>query len=205
MADYKVKQGDCLSSIAVEHGFFPDTVWNHDQNRELRACRPDPNVLEDGDRIFIPDKRLGSQTAASEETHRFRRKGVPELLRLQLEEGGEARASLEFRIVIDGKIERGFTDDKGWLECSIPANARTAELLIGESESYTIKLGHLDPVDSREGLVARLCNLGHLSAANPGDEEIALAIAAFQKEHKLATTGETDAALQDKLVAAHGC
>ncbi len=28
MPEYKVKQGDCLSSIAEKHGLFWDKVWN---------------------------------------------------------------------------------------------------------------------------------------------------------------------------------
>lgn len=34
---HNVKLGDCLSSIAFNTGFFADTLWQHPDNRQLRA------------------------------------------------------------------------------------------------------------------------------------------------------------------------
>ncbi|MEY2429487.1 MAG: hypothetical protein QOJ40_2372, partial [Verrucomicrobiota bacterium] len=46
--DYKVKDGDCLSSIAFSKGFFWETLWNHGDNSALKSKRKDPNVLSPG-------------------------------------------------------------------------------------------------------------------------------------------------------------
>lgn len=80
--DHTVRDGDCFDSIAMQHGFFPDTLWNHASNDALREERQDPNVLLPGDIVHIPDLTLGEESGATEKLHRFRRKGVPARLRM---------------------------------------------------------------------------------------------------------------------------
>jgi N-acetylmuramoyl-L-alanine amidase len=36
---YKVKPGDCVSSIAHRNGLFWETVWNHPENQSLKSER----------------------------------------------------------------------------------------------------------------------------------------------------------------------
>lgn len=81
--NYVIAQGDCIDSIALKHGFFPDTLWNHGQNAELKSLRKDPNVLYPGDKLFIPDIQIREVDKATEKRHRFRRKGVPAKLHLR--------------------------------------------------------------------------------------------------------------------------
>ena len=82
MPNYTVKQGDCISSIAQKHGLFWDKVWNHPKNANLQERRKDPNVLSPGDVVFVPDKDEKEESGATEQRHRFKRKGVPEKLRI---------------------------------------------------------------------------------------------------------------------------
>lgn len=81
--EYQVKSGDCINSIAFNHGFFWETLWNHGQNSELKNKRKDPNVLKEGDVIHIPDLTLKEESGATEQRHRFRLKAVPAKLHLR--------------------------------------------------------------------------------------------------------------------------
>lgn len=81
--DYEITQGDCIDSVALRYGFFPDTLWNHGANTELKNLRKDPNVLFPGDKLFIPDLQIREVDKATEKRHRFRRKGIPAKLHLR--------------------------------------------------------------------------------------------------------------------------
>lgn len=81
--DYEIVQGDCIDSIALRFGFFPDTLWDHGSNSELKRLRKDPNVLFPGDKLFIPDIQIREVDKPVEKKHKFRRKGIPAKLHLR--------------------------------------------------------------------------------------------------------------------------
>ena len=84
--DYVVQSGDCVTSVAAERGFYWETIWNHPQNAELKQKRGDPNILNEGDTLFIPDKELKEESCATDKKHKFLLKGVPAKLRMRVME-----------------------------------------------------------------------------------------------------------------------
>ena len=86
--NYIVNSGDCISSIAGNSGFFPDTIWNHPANAELKNTRLNPNTLAEGDVVVIPDKQEKRESCAIDQEHRFLKRGVPALFRLRILDEG---------------------------------------------------------------------------------------------------------------------
>jgi len=190
---YMVRQGDCLDSIAFQYGFFPETLWNHPSNSELKQKRTDPNVLCPGDVIVIPDKRLGGHQAETDMVHTYRRKGVPKIFSVQVKfPSGSPLEHKPYELIIDGGAPRkGDTDSEGWVRAYIPPNAREARLSIA-GMNQTFDLGRLDPVDEPTGVQGRLHALRYFSGIIDGKfgEDTIKAIKAYQMHHDLPVTGE---------------
>ena len=84
MSEHRVQQGDCLLSLAKEHGFDWETLWNHPDNAELKRQREDPNALKPGDVVAIPERREKQEDASGESRTQFRRTGALARLRLEI-------------------------------------------------------------------------------------------------------------------------
>lgn len=200
-------KGDCIFSIADEHGFFWETVWKHPENKELADARGSPHVLRPGDRVFVPDLTRGEETGATEARHRFRKKGVPIEFAIEVLEDDEPRAGVPYTLTIEGRETSGDIPDDGIVRAAIYPGDRSGELRVGPPEDeriYPIRLGHLGPSHTRAGAAARLQNMGLLSTANPSDEAFATALERFQKRQGLEMTGTLDDATATKLAEVHG-
>lgn len=178
---HTVQEGECVSSIAYDYGLFPNTVWEYEENSKLRELRKNPNVLLPGDILVIPDKKEKQVEAETGERHRFRRKGVPEKLELHLLDYGAPRASLRYRVDIDGKVITGTTDEEGRLEHWISPGAMRGKMIFKgeteeEQEEYELLLGALPPIDTDLGVEIRLKNLGFMDeeeeSSGPEDDEL---------------------------------
>lgn len=212
---HTVKQGDTIASIAYEHGLFPDAIWNDSKNSDLKNERKDPDLLCPDDVVHVREKEEKEESGATEQRHRFRRKGVPAKLKLQLLENDEPRANLDYVLEVDGELIQGTTDSDGRLEHFISPAAREAELRIGETEKIPLQIGHLEPVTTITGAQQRLNNLGFNCGESAGestgqsagevDEETKAAITSFQQQNNLDPTGELDQKTQDTLKKEHGC
>lgn len=203
------KVNDCISSIALEHGFFPDTIWNDPDNADLRRVRSDPNVLRTGDLVVIPDKRHKEENKSTDRRHQFKRKGFPTTVHIRLLKNDEPQANKPYQLVVDGRIHEGRTDGDGNLLIYLPANARKATLYVGEREyrdEYQLALRYLQPVTDVLGAQQRLNNLGYPAGPENGNLSpmIMQALMRFQQDNDLDVTGENDEKTQEKLLELHG-
>lgn len=206
MPTYIVASGDSIPSIAKDNGFFWKTLWNRPENAELKQLRKDPNLLFPGDEVFIPEKELKEEDKAVDQKHKFKRKGEPLKIKMQLKMLGEPRKNEEYIIDIDGTKTRGTTDGDGKLEHLIPGNSRGGSLsLNGGKEVIPILLGVLDPVEELSGVQQRLNNLGLKAGAEDGQlsDETKSALKDFQERHELPATGEANDETKAKLKEVH--
>lgn len=205
--EHEVAQGECLSSIADRYGIFPETIWNDPDNAELKRSRQDPNVLCPGDVLVIPDKRQKSESVASGQACRFRKKNTPAKLRVRLlDEDDRPRANLRYTLEIDGVFSDGATDGDGRIDHPVPAGAKKGVLVLENQDTIELSLGALDPPDTVTGVQGRLMNLGFDCGGVDGEMNAATreALKAFQEKQGLAATGEADDATKDKLRQVHG-
>jgi hypothetical protein len=193
--DHTVEKGECINSIADLHGFFWEALWEHPNNQPLRELRDDPNVLMEGDTVFIPELTEKLVSAGTGQTHVYQRKGIPALCRIQLFDGEEPRARQEYEITVDGRKSTGVSDGQGVVHVKAPPAAKMATLVIGPDRfEVEVLLGDLDPVTETTGLKARLASLGY----DPGEiddnmnEQTKQALVEFQLANFLDPTGEPD-------------
>ncbi len=204
---YTVQAGDCIDSIALAHGLFPDTIWNEPANAALKNGRKDQNVLAPGDVVVIPDKRVKEHKAATNKVHAYRRKGVPKLFRVQVKlPSGAPLKGKPYELAIDaGPATPGSTDGDGWVQRYIPPDAREARLAVA-GVAWTFELGQLDPVSEVRGIQGRLRALRYYRGevdGTLGDDTVA-AIKAYQMVHDLEVTGTVSDALRRLLVEENG-
>jgi Putative peptidoglycan binding domain len=204
--NHTVEDGDSVISLSEEHGLFALTIWDHPANAGLRQQRTDMNVLMPGDVVFVPDKRIKLEKRPTGARHRFRRKGIPALFRLQVFDVRIPRRNEKYILTVDGIEIKGTTDNEGILEHYIPAQARQGELVIGEDEfRLTLQFGYLDPLNEISGIQKRLANMGYDCGEPDGtlNEATKQALIEFQRDNELERTGELDAATKDKLLEVH--
>ncbi|MHB8080188.1 MAG: peptidoglycan-binding protein [Candidatus Krumholzibacteriia bacterium] len=207
--NHVVRRGESIESIALAHGFLPDTLWNHPDNAQLKRERKDPSLLLPGDRVQVPDPRPRQEQAADGQQHRFHRKGLPSRLRVRILRDGEPRRNEPYTLNVDGRLSQGSTDGDGAVAAAVPPNAQRATLVVGKEEkerqTFELRLSGLDPVETISGVQQRLENLGYPCPASGAlDEPTRSALADFQRAFDLEATGEPDRKTRDKLAAEHG-
>jgi N-acetylmuramoyl-L-alanine amidase len=208
MKTHLVRQGECLFSIAEDHGHHWKTLWEDGANARLKEERKSPYILLPGDEVAVPDLRPREESKAAEQAHRFRRKGVPATLKLRLLSNGEPRKEVAWKANLGSGWEEGTTDGDGNLKIRLPPNSPAGLLRLEDGTEYRLLLRELDPLDTMTGVQARLNNLGY--AAGPVDgiqgPLTTAAIRAFQEAYPpLDVDGIVGPKTRDKLKEVYGC
>lgn len=205
--DHTVRQGESVMSIAHEHGFLWQTVWNHPKNAQLKANRVDPEVLMPGDVLHVPDRGEKKESAGADQAHTFKRKGIPAMVRVALrrpkkEADGkveqektdasefkepepkaaddEPMADIPYAVYADGKlVKEGKTGGDGKIEAKIPPAAGAARIVLepGTPKERTADL-NIRGMDPIEEIPGICKRLNNLGYPCPSDvAEITPAVA----------------------------
>ncbi|GLR71896.1 peptidoglycan-binding protein [Agaribacter marinus] len=214
MKTYKVKKGDCFSSIARQNGFHDANVLYTDSaNASLKGQRDNLHILHKGDKVKIPDKESKKMTLAPESSAGISVKGIICELKVVVEDfDGNGFADMAYCLEIGGEKFEGKTDSSGLIETKIDAGSMSAELTIyldkdkKNSVCWPIDIGGLAPHDEIEGLQARLNNLGYACGNEKGknDKSTKKAVNAFKKNNGLADDDVIDQATKDKARSVYG-
>lgn len=144
-----VEPGEHLSSIAARFGFRSfRTIFEHPDNAELKKKRSNPNVLQPGDAIVIPDIAPKEEPAATGRVNPFVAAGNVVGLNVRVEKiGGVAMADRQTTAAMaerDGTgvaldpPQHGQTDAKGKVAIVISAVTAEGELTLTAKEKLDL-------------------------------------------------------------------
>ena len=205
---YTVQQGDCLSSIAKGYGFSSyDAIWKRAENSELKKKRKQPNILQPGDRLFIPDKEIRMENGSVDQEHNFVLHANPTVLEIVVQLDEEPVANAPYTLEIDNVKIAGTTDRNGLLRQPIEQDAARGHLHFDKPLlDWDLELGGLDPVDEASGVQQRLNNLGFVCGAADGliGPRTRGALRRFQKRYGITSNGKADDPTKQKLKTLHG-
>jgi hypothetical protein len=211
--NHSVKQGDTLISIASEHGFPSwETIWMDPGNAELRKKR-DPQVLTEGDSVVVPEKKMRAVLLQTDQKHTLVVPTIKAFCRVVLHDtAGEPLANRRFQLEVGGQLKHGVTDSSGRIDMGVDPKASDGKLKLFLDDSdptnaltWSIKLGHLNPIDKVSGVKARLSNLGFLCGTidETLNDDTKTALRNFQIVHRLPLTGEADELTKNLLLTLH--
>jgi hypothetical protein len=209
-----VRQGECLSKIALRFGFKDyRIIYNHPENAAFRAKRPNPNIIFPGDTLSIPDKVARLESAQTGRRHTYITSRPKRILRVRiLDSEREPVANEPVQVDIDGmRPANTSTDGKGIFEVPVENACVGAKVTI-KGRELRLEFSHLNPVkdtpdDGVSGIQARLRNLGYYSGpiSDEFNNPTRLALAIFQHDAGLDMDGEPNPTTIQKLIEVFGC
>ncbi|HEY3836419.1 MAG TPA: peptidoglycan-binding domain-containing protein [Bryobacteraceae bacterium] len=207
---YVVKAGDCIRSVAYEHGLLWQTIYDHPENQDLKQTRDHFHILLPGDRLTVPPIQQKKVGAATEKRHVFKLVGAPEIFQMRLLEIDDTpRPNVSYVLIVGKDTFSGKTDEEGKLSHAISPDAKQGRLIVldgTDQEEIELRLGDLNPKSTTTGAQARLTNLGIDSGPIDGipGPKTRKAVRLFQKFKGLHETGELDDNTLQELEKSHG-
>ena len=164
------QRSETLQTIAEKYGFRQwQRIFEHPKNAELRRRRPNPEVLAPGDVVFVPTPQPKIDSARVNEKTVFVLASVRRELVLALSDAdGNILSGTPYRLSIGGSDQKGFVDSRGLIRHDVDVDVREATLLLEFDDALTeivLEIGALDPIETQEGVRARLYNLGYVHTA----------------------------------------
>lgn len=205
MRTWVVRQGDHLAKVAARFGVAPDDIWALPQNRELKERR-DPNILAPGDVLRIPDRPDTAVRYGANRDNRFRVEVPTVPLNVTFAKFSEPLKNEDYEVHGMGRVVKGKTDGEGKATIQVRADVDAVEVRFAAHElSFTLQIGHLDPIDTELGVAQRLARLRYLyiprGATGPRlRARIARALALFQRDEGIAVTGLRDEPTRSRLI-----
>lgn len=203
---YTVKQGDHISSIAIDAGFVSwKTIWDDGKNASIKAKR-NPNVLYPGDVIEIPAKQKKEESAPTGEYHTFETVGDPVELRIVvLDWAGRPVVDADLQVELDSNEKLKTGGDGSAKKKVDPAGIKEGNLTV-KTVKMAVKLGFLDPVEEFTGQRGRLDNLGYRASPSESTADLNFlsAVEEFQCDNGLTVDGICGPNTQSKLKEIHG-
>jgi hypothetical protein len=202
--------GDTIEWFAWLTGVPAERIAQDPANRDLIDAGRSVTLLEPGDRVYIPPRRLRDVSRSTEARHVFTVQRPRRHIHVRFVRGEEPRANTAYQLTLDEDTRRdGVTDGDGYLEQHVPLGCQQAVVHFAddpEDLTYTLLIGHLNPVHSVSGTMQRLRNLNYFWGPIPEEwtREAKLALGGFQRDQGLPTTGERDEETLAALVKAHG-
>jgi Putative peptidoglycan binding domain/LysM domain len=211
---YVVQPGDTLTRIAAKFGFheFRD-VYDHPDNLDFRELRPDPNLLFPGDEVFIPPRPdPPTFRGPTDQRHRITLPVAKQTIRVSFHPAEDNPfEGLAYTLVAGLDTFEGAV--QGTVEHQTAAEVEHATLTVhgvGEDArdvSWTLALGHLDPLDTLCGIQARLNNLGFACGEVDGIDgpKTQAGVRAFQRYVGIADDGIVGPVTRGELEKVYGC
>lgn len=210
-----VRQGEYLAKLAHRFGFDAAAVWNDAANAALRERRQNPEQLQPGDVLHVPDAPAdpGLRVARGATLRASARAPEVEIALRLTGRDGALRAGVAFHVEgVTPEPITGTIDGAGIARFRVPVTVETCRLVLSTGRAYVVRVGHMDPATETSGALKRLAHLGHARSLTPEDldtdlgrDAFAAALRRFQRDAGIAPTGELDDATAAALVERHGC
>jgi Putative peptidoglycan binding domain len=207
-----VEQGERLATIAAQYGISPAVIYADPDNAQLWEKRPNPNVLMPGDEVSLGDPSTPTDFPTGGAHTIMIDAGQNETVRILLGSRCDVSfAGQQFELKVGGQTIQGTVPDDNVVAGDFLLGAESGELRLWISDdpaviaSWTLQIGHLDPVNEISGVQARLNNLGYGAGEVDGNSNPDLdgAVAALQRDLGAEPTGEIDDDFRAALDEAH--